>query len=64
MNGLDAAKAIKSINKQIPIIAQTAYAQSSERDQYISAGCDEFIPKPINSSNFISVLEKFLNKTN
>lgn len=62
MNGLDATKVIKSTNKEIPIIAQTAYAQSNEREHYLSAGCDEFIPKPINTSHFISVLEKYLNK--
>lgn len=62
MNGLEATKVIKSTNKEIPIIAQTAYAQSNEREHYLNAGCDEFIPKPINSTHFLSVLEKFLNK--
>ncbi|HEY4789542.1 MAG TPA: ATP-binding protein [Bacteroidales bacterium] len=61
LNGLEATKIIKSTNHTIPIIAQTAYAQSHERENYIKAGCDEFIPKPINTSHFISVLKKFLN---
>jgi PAS domain S-box-containing protein len=61
VNGLEATKTIKSTNHNIPIIAQTAYAQSNEKDRYIKAGCDDFIPKPINSGHFISVLEKFLN---
>ena len=61
VNGLEATKIIKSTNHGIPIIAQTAFAQSNEKDHYINGGCDDFIPKPINSSHFMSVLEKFLN---
>ena len=61
LNGIDATKAIKSSNHHIPIIAQTAYAQPSEKDHYIGVGCDDFIPKPINSKHFMSVLERFLN---
>jgi PAS domain S-box len=61
VNGLDATKSIKASNNHIPIIAQTAYAQWNEKDYYLQAGCDDFIPKPINSGHFMSVLEKFLN---
>lgn len=61
VNGLEATKSIKASNNHIPIIAQTAYAQWNEKDYYIQAGCDDFIPKPINSGQFMSVLEKFLN---
>ena len=61
LNGLEATKIIKSTNQEIPIIAQTAYAQSNEKNHYIDVGCDDFIPKPINSIHFMSVLEKFLN---
>ena len=61
VNGLEATKIIKSTNQRIPIIAQTAFAQSNEKEHYISEGCDEFIPKPIDSDHFMTVLEKFLN---
>lgn len=61
LNGIEATKAIKSSNQNIPIIAQTAYAQPSEKDNYIGVGCDDFIPKPIDSKHFMSVLERFLN---
>jgi PAS domain S-box-containing protein len=61
MNGIEATKYIKSKNKGIPVVAQTAYVHDANKKEIMDAGCDEFIPKPINSKFFISVLEKFLS---
>jgi CheY-like chemotaxis protein len=61
LNGIEATKIIKSTNKNIPIIAQTAYVHDDNKKAIMRAGCDEFIPKPINTDFFISVLEKFLD---
>jgi PAS domain S-box-containing protein len=61
LNGIEATRIIKSRNKQIPIIAQTAYVQENTKEAIDEAGCDEFLAKPINTKYFISVLEKFLN---
>ena len=62
INGLEATRVIKSKNHHLPIIAQTAYAHGHNREDFINAGCDEYIPKPINSKLLIRLLEKFLNK--
>jgi PAS domain S-box-containing protein len=61
LNGIEATKIIKAQKKQIPVIAQTAYAHEINKDTILKAGCDEFIPKPINSDIFIPLLEKFLS---
>ncbi len=47
LNGYDAAIAIKNIRPNLPIIAQTAYALEGDKEKSISAGCDDYIPKPI-----------------
>lgn len=60
MNGIEATKYMKSKNRDIPIIAQTAYVHDANKKAIMDAGCDEFIPKPINSEFFLSILEKFL----
>ncbi|HEX2936610.1 MAG TPA: response regulator [Bacteroidales bacterium] len=60
LNGIDATRIIKAKNKDIPVIAQTAYVHDENKKAIMAAGCDEFIPKPINTAFFISVLEKFL----
>ena len=48
MNGYDATRIIKSENKNIPVIAQTAYATHSDYEAAIDAGCVDILVKPIN----------------
>jgi CheY-like chemotaxis protein len=47
MDGYEATKAIKQINPKIHIIAQTAYAMLGDREKALSAGCDNYITKPL-----------------
>lgn len=47
MNGLDATKIIRQENTEIPIIMQTAYAFSSDKENAMKAGASEVLVKPI-----------------
>ncbi|MBN1132072.1 MAG: response regulator [Bacteroidales bacterium] len=47
MNGYEATKIIKSIHPDIPIVAQTAYSHSEDREKCLNAGFNDFIAKPI-----------------
>ena len=58
INGLDLAKKVKEQWKNIPIIAQTAYAMPGDKEKCIKAGCDDYIEKPINRNILI---KKILN---
>jgi CheY-like chemotaxis protein len=60
MNGFDATRRIKEIDKTVPIIMQTAYILSGEEEMSFEAGCDEFIPKPIKFKNLLSLVNKYL----
>ncbi|MEA3504948.1 MAG: ATP-binding protein, partial [Bacteroidota bacterium] len=60
VNGYDLVKKMKKINKNIPIIAQTAYAFSGEREKAISRGCDDYISKPMRMDNIRKMFEKYL----
>ncbi|MFO7827249.1 MAG: tetratricopeptide repeat protein, partial [Bacteroidales bacterium] len=53
INGYEVTKLIKAHNKNIPIIAQTAYALSGEKEHSIKEGCDDYIAKPIKKENLI-----------
>ncbi len=60
-DGYQATSEIKSIRKGTPVIAQTAYAMSGEREKSLDAGCDEYIAKPIRSKQLIALLSEFLD---
>jgi CheY-like chemotaxis protein len=60
MNGYTATIEIKKINPDIIIIAQTAYALSSDELKAKEVGCDNYIPKPINKNNLFELLSKYL----
>ena len=62
MNGIDATKQIRMFNKDIPIIAQTAYAMLDDRKNVMEAGCSDYISKPVSKTLLISKLNYFLNK--
>jgi signal transduction histidine kinase/CheY-like chemotaxis protein len=59
MNGIEATKRIREFNKTIPIIAQTAYALSGDRDKVIEAGCNDYISKPLNHSLLIKLVKEY-----
>lgn len=48
IGGIEVIKFIREQDKQVPIIAQTAYAMKHEIEKIMAAGCDDYITKPIN----------------
>lgn len=64
INGFEATRLIKSFRKDIPIIAQTAYAMENERKQCLEAGCDYYMTKPFDLDILFDVLNSFLKYLN
>ena len=60
MNGLEATKIIRESNTEIPIIMQTAYAFSSDKENAMKAGATEVLVKPITLSILRTTLSKYL----
>lgn len=58
LDGYEAVKLIRQFNRDLVIIAQTAYALEGEVDKAIQAGCDDYIAKPFNKSKLLEVLAK------
>jgi signal transduction histidine kinase/DNA-binding response OmpR family regulator len=65
MDGIEAVKRIRELEKvtkkHVPIITVTANATKEDRDMYLSAGMDEFMQKPIKSTEVINVMQRFLS---
>lgn len=60
MDGLEATRIIKDMNSKLPVVAQTAYAQTSERERAIIAGCDAYLTKPINIAELYRTLKQLI----
>jgi len=62
LNGYEALSEIRKFNHDVPIIAQTAFALSEDRDTALKAGFDEYVSKPINKSEVKQIIEFFFFK--
>ena len=58
MDGYEATRQIRKFNKKVVIIAQTAFIMADNRKQAMAAGCDEFIPKPIDLNLLKGMIHK------
>ncbi len=57
MNGIEAAKILKRMRPDIPIIAQTAYAMDGDNQKALDAGCDDYISKPIQMNQLLRKIQ-------
>jgi CheY-like chemotaxis protein len=62
MDGYDATKAIKLFKPKLPIIAQTAFTMTNEKENSLKAGCDAYISKPINKNELLALIAKFFSE--
>ena len=57
MGGVEATQAIRAFEKgtpfHIPIIALTANAMKGDRERFMAAGMDDYIPKPMKKKDLI-----------
>ncbi len=60
MNGFEATKIIKEMNKDLPILAVTAFALAGDKEKIIASGCNDYISKPIKSDELIFKINKFI----
>ena len=64
MDGFEAMKRIRASNdarlKKIPIIALTAKAMREDHEKCIEAGASDYLPKPVNLDNLMTVLKVWM----
>ncbi len=62
MDGYTATKKIREFNKEVIIIAQTAYALLGDREKALEAGCNDYISKPIKRPELKTMISKFFKQ--
>lgn len=59
IDGVEVTKILKAKSKNTPVVALTSYAMKGDRDRFLSAGFDEYLPKPLDITDFLNRLEKY-----
>lgn len=61
VNGFDATRAILDFRPDLPIIATTANAFNEDRMDCLSAGCIDYVTKPIDFNKLFALIQSHLN---
>jgi PAS domain S-box-containing protein len=64
LDGLTVARMLREDpeTRSVRIVAVSAYAVEGEEERILKAGCDGFIPKPLQISTFFATVSTFLNR--
>jgi PAS domain S-box-containing protein len=62
IDGYEATQQIRRFNNDVIIIAQTAFALSGDKEKALTAGCNDYISKPIENRLLIEIIQKYFGK--
>ena len=62
LDGYGATRRIREFNKEVIIIAQTAYGFSGNREKALESGCNDYISKPIDKAKLQTLIQKYFGK--
>ncbi|NOZ04526.1 MAG: response regulator, partial [FCB group bacterium] len=63
-DGLDFVRYLRNTKKwkNLPVIAVTAHAFTTDRDNCLKAGCDDYLSKPIRRQVLLSRIDKLIKR--
>jgi two-component system cell cycle response regulator DivK len=64
ITGMEATRRLKASERTrtIPVIAVTAFAMSGDRAMILESGCDDYVAKPFNVMEFLSLVERYTSQ--
>jgi CheY-like chemotaxis protein len=63
MDGFEATRIIRSMNSNIPVIAQTAFAMSDDKEKMKQAGFDDYVSKPIDINQLLGIVHRWITRS-
>ncbi len=63
LDGYEATRQIKQFRKEVPVIAQTAYAMTDDRKRGLEVGCAAYITKPINRQKLLQTMDGIMKQS-
>jgi CheY-like chemotaxis protein len=61
MDGYEASQKIRQFNKEVVIIAQTAYGLNGDREKSLDAGFNDYLIKPVNKTELELLIHKYFH---
>jgi len=61
MDGYEATRQIRQFNKDVCIIAQTAFGLVDEKEKAIASGCNDYVSKPLDIALLKEMIQKHFN---
>ena len=58
-SGLDVIRTLRARGDKRPVVAVTAYAMMGDRERFLEAGCNQYLPKPLNIADLMAVLDEY-----
>jgi len=62
LNGLEATRLIRGFNRDVIIVALTAFGLTGDREKALEAGCNNYMAKPINKEKFLAMINQYFAK--
>jgi CheY-like chemotaxis protein len=62
ISGLDSVRAIRARSKDVPIVAVSSKVMPGDRERAFAAGCDDFVPKPIDDLRLVALVGRLLER--
>jgi two-component system, cell cycle response regulator DivK len=64
ISGMEATRRLKADEqtRSIPVIAVTAFAMSGDEEKIRASGCDAYVAKPFNVTEFLKVIEDWTTR--
>jgi len=62
LDGIKVVKILKEndITANIPVVAVSAQVMKGDKERFLAAGCDDFVPKPIDANDLIEKIETWI----
>jgi len=61
MDGFEASRQIREFNRDVVIIAQTAYGLRHDRGKAIESGCNDYVAKPVSKEKLLTLIQKYFS---